>query len=626
MADFDITLENGKSYTVTAPDVQTAYNALMSMIKSQPPTGPMAPPRADDWATKSTPKSNRFGDVTGEATQQPWEAAKAYGRSVIDPNINITAEKLPEWLPQPVRSATGLLGDIGMTGLTTLGTGLSGAAGAIAEVFAGDKTQERKLARDLMMGMEVAVPELAGVSSSAVGMGRKAAMGSIPLQASQAAQAAQRLGVVPSAAMTGRGPALIASALESTPFSAGRMAGETERVVGQMSDISRKAAERIGMPTTIPAAGEAARTGAQQFVSNFQNKASLLYDEVDKYIPKTIQVRAPNTANALSEIVDVYKSTPDLAQADIAAFAKYRDVFNVDALARGNVPYAVLKDFRTQIGRAIGDMKGPFANFTEARLKKIYGALTEDMGAVANSQGPQAAKAFSRANTYYKAGNDRIKNTLTKVLNADTPEKAYNNIQGMLLEESPRSSIAALNGIKKSLPLDEFNQVSATIFDRLGRARAGAQDATGELFSPATFLTNWNKMSPSARRILVADKEVYSQLNDLAKIASTYKDALKERNVSRTGGTVGTLAAASTFGGGIATLNVPLMAGVAAAGAGLNISSRAMTNPTFLKALNKAAANDVSMLRQMALRGGEFSAEAQTLLRTMGAGQATGPQ
>ena len=110
MADFDITLENGKSYTVTAPDVQTAYNALMSMIKSQPPTGPMAPPRADDWATKSTPKSNRFGDVTGEATQQPWEAAKAYGRSVIDPNINITAEKLPEWLPQPVRSATGLLG------------------------------------------------------------------------------------------------------------------------------------------------------------------------------------------------------------------------------------------------------------------------------------------------------------------------------------------------------------------------------------------------------------------------------------------------------------------------------------------------------------------------------------
>ena len=79
-------------------------------------------------------------------------------------------------------------------------------------------------------------------------------------------------------------------------------------------------------------------------------------------------------------------------------------------------------------------------------------------------------------------------------------------------------------------------------------------------------------------------------------------------------------------GGGAATGNMTLIAAIAAGGAGLNITARAMTNPTFLKALNRAAKNDVSLLRQMALRGGEFSSEATTLLRTLGADQAVGPQ
>ena len=589
--------------------------------------GPMAPPRADQWATESTPKSNRFGDVTGEAIQQPWEAAKAYGRSTIDPNVNITADMLPSWLPQPIRSATGLVGDVAMTGLTTLGTGLSGLAGLTAETIAGDKTQERKLARDLMMGMEVAVPELAGIPSSGMNVGRRAGLLSLPTEASpaaQAAQAAERIGVVPSAAMTGRGPALIASGLESTPFSAGRMAGETERVVGQMENVARGAAERIGAPTTIAGAGEAAQTGAQTFVTNFQTKAGVLYDQVDKYIPPNTPVRASNTVEKLTEIVGPYIANPkgmELAGADIQKLIKYRK-----ALAGGQVSYEIIKDFRTQIGEAIGSLKGPLADVSEGRLKQLYGSLTMDMEDIARASGPEAYSAFKRANTYYKAGMQRIDDTLTKVLKAETPEKAYSNLYGMLLEDSPRSSIAALSGLKKSLPAEEFNQVSATIFDRLGRARAGAQDATGELFSPSTFLTNWNKMSPAARRVLVGDKEVFSQLEDLATIASTYKSALKETNVSRTAGTLGSMGTIGAVGGGAATGNMTLIAAIAAGGAGLNITARAMTNPTFLKALNRAAKNDVSLLRQMALRGGEFSSEATTLLRTLGADQAVGPQ
>ena len=587
--------------------------------------GPMAPPRADQWATESTPKSNRFGDVTGEAIQQPWEAAKAYGRSTIDPNVNITADMLPSWLPQPIRSATGLVGDVAMTGLTTLGTGLSGLAGLTAETIAGDKTQERKLARDLMMGMEVAVPELAGIPSSGMNVGRRAGLLSLPTEASpaaQAAQAAERIGVVPSAAMTGRGPALIASGLESTPFSAGRMAGETERVVGQMENVARGAAERIGAPTTI--AGAAAQAGAQTFVTNFQNKAKVLYDRIDKFIAPTALVRTNNTVEKLTEIVGPYlqnKASMGLAGPDITKLIGYRKT-----LAGGKVSYAVLKDFRTQIGEAITSMKGPLADVSNSRLKQLYGSLTMDMEDIARASGPEAYSAFKRANTYYKAGMQRIDDTLTKVLKAETPEKAYSNLYGMLLEDSPRSSIAALSGLKKSLPAEEFNQVSATIFDRLGRARAGAQDATGELFSPSTFLTNWNKMSPAARRVLVGDKEVFSQLEDLATIASTYKSALKETNVSRTAGTLGSMGTIGAVGGGAATGNMTLIAAIAAGGAGLNITARAMTNPTFLKALNRAAKNDVSLLRQMALRGGEFSSEATTLLRTLGADQAVGPQ
>lgn len=47
-----------------------------------------------------------------------------------------------------------------------LGTGLAGASGLVGEAVGQNQTDERQLARDLVMGLEVSAPELAGVSGT----------------------------------------------------------------------------------------------------------------------------------------------------------------------------------------------------------------------------------------------------------------------------------------------------------------------------------------------------------------------------------------------------------------------------------------------------------------------------
>ena len=53
-----------------------------------------------------------------------------------------------------------------------------------------------------------------------------------------------------------------------------------------------------------------------------------------------------------------------------------------------------------------------------------------------------------------------------------------------------------IKGIMKTLDPQQAEFVRGTITKRMGMANAGDQNATGEIFSPNKFLTEWNKISP----------------------------------------------------------------------------------------------------------------------------------
>ena len=100
-----------------------------------------------------------------------------------------------------------------------------------------------------------------------------------------------------------------------------------------------------------------------------------------------------------------------------------------------------------------------------------------------------------------------------------------------------KGGVQRLVRVINSLPKDERGSIRATIVDRLGRAKAGMQDVGGEVFSPAEFLTNWNKMSPEAKVALFGrDRRLTQALNDIAILADSTKQAQRFVNQSQTAG------------------------------------------------------------------------------------------
>ena len=112
-----------------------------------------------------------------------------------------------------------------------------------------------------------------------------------------------------------------------------------------------------------------------------------------------------------------------------------------------------------------------------------------------------------------------------------------------------------------SLPDDQANNVRASLIQRLGSSREGSQNAAGDNFSLATFLTNWNQIKGA--RNLIFSPETRQALDKLAKVADLGKLSEAERNNSRTGGVISRLLmGAGEFGGGAAILTGHIREGV----------------------------------------------------------------
>jgi hypothetical protein len=157
------------------------------------------------------------------------------------------------------------------------------------------------------------------------------------------------------------------------------------------------------------------------------------------------------------------------------------------------------------------------------------------MQATASRYGPAASNAFNRANSYARARANRIENVVSMILgpNQDkAPQTAFEAMQRLANEKGgdPLKLARAL----RSMPEEEANSVRATILDDLGNASAGHQNDKGDVFSPAAFITNWNKISDRAKNVLFTG-EHRKALDDLALVFSGMKSSDRFANTSKTG-------------------------------------------------------------------------------------------
>lgn len=427
--------------------------------------------------------------------------------------------------------------------------------------------------------------------------------------------AAEALGVAPSLGMRGNLGAKVAGSLEASAATRGPVVADAERATGQISAAAERTADMAGRGATRQDAGTALRQGAEDFKENFVAKSGKLYDDVRAYIPPGSTAPAGNTQAFLRQNLAVFDNVPNIARSvGNAGFKGWLD--DIDANG-GALSYEQMAALRTSVGEALGNISGPMADKSQGALKQLYGALSRDMEAAARAAGPRALAAFTRANNYYRAGQQRIEQALDLAFKAKGPEGAYESTMALAAGKGARANVSKLNSIKKSMDPEQWGTFVSTAIRRMGIPTPGAAGAE-EGFSAATFLTEWNKLDPAAKAVMFSGGGLPSglrpALENLAKVAEQAKRAGGQTNVSRSGAVAADLALAGALGADAMTgfTSGPAILAVIA-----NVSARAMTSPKFVNALASLGRGTKQGLVRLAAGDGPDAIEAANVLRLL---------
>jgi hypothetical protein len=260
--------------------------------------------------------------------------------------------------------------------------------------------------------------------------------------------------------------------------------------------------------------------------------------------------------------------------------------------ANTKLPYSTLADLRSRVGSMLTGSE-LVTDIPRAQVKQLYGGLSDDLRGAAQAAGPDAVQAFSRANNYYRAGMARM-DTLANVLDKNGgPEQIFNGAMSGTKDGATR-----LRSVMQSLQPEQQQVVASTVFQRMGQATAGNQNAAGDVFSPETFLTNYNRMSPEAKSALF-DRfpDLRDQADNLADVAQNLREGSRVfRNASGTAAaenqthTLRDVLVGTLMGGGGAAAGAEGVhhfgpQGLALAGTALAVpataygTARALTNP-----------------------------------------------
>lgn len=373
--------------------------------------------------------------------------------------------------------------------------------------------------------------------------------------------------------------------LSRVPGSAGRMA---KKAAAQSEEIAKgidSTAGRIAGKTSATQAGlkiQAGITGPGGFVDRTKSMQETLYNALDQYIPPATHSPVSNTQTALRDLTKVdpgaARTTAGLVSPKIKQIA---DDLAADAQT-GSVPYSTIKALRTRVGEMLED--GLVSDVPQKQLRRLYGALSEDLRQAADQAGPAAQRAWARANKYTRARSRRME-VLDEVVNkSGGPEAIFKAATAGTSEGATK-----LRSVLQSLDEQGQKAISATVLRRLGKSINSQQDDIGEKFSTETFLTNWNKLSTEAKSALFDrfGSDYRRDIDSLSKVAANLREGSKVFvNPSGTAQGGSQIAAASAGAAALAALGMgnPLPAvGLASALGGANLAARGMTNPNFVR-------------------------------------------
>lgn len=404
----------------------------------------------------------------------------------------------------------------------------------------------------------------------------------------------------------GRGTRIMTSGARSSPIGSGGVERAAQRTQQQIGAAADRAARSQADEATTDVAGQGVRSAAERYTKATSARGSRLYDRAYE-AAKGVRIKPLQTLAAIDDQLARLRENPSPDAASMA-----RELQGLRTNIENGVSVRGLRDARTNLSSGVFDGKlrsGP----ESAMYKSILGNIADDIDLGLRNAGREgAANMFRRADAFWKGRIEHIDEVLQPILGAGkSGEEIVSTLEGMA--RGQRGGNARLSRLLANMTEEEAGNVRAVVVDRLGKANPGAQNAEGDVFSAATFLTNWNKMTPQAKTSLFSDSKLRANLNDIAMLAEGTKASQALNNTSNTAAA----GIGAAYGAGAATS--PLKTIMAAGGQLL--TARLMASSGFARILARtskmpeasARRSLADQLKVLATREPALAADARAL-------------
>jgi len=496
-----------------------------------------------------------------------------------------------------VGSPTGPGAAITATEGAIVGAGMGNVVGGqvfdLAASLIGERVDTRNLGGAML---DSAVEFGAGAAGEKVGriigVGVKKAMGGAKEGAQQLVNSFKQFNITPQAgAVTGsRGLATLEHTLNGAPGSADIMQKQAEKVLLQTQRAAEKLINKFGTAKTQQGAGQVIKRAAEQAVERFGFTQTKAYDEAFDLIGADTVVSLNSIKALRLQMQSELAQAPETLGPTMSGAINTLRMLEHDAKVAGGIPFSALRMIRSNVGK---DLSSPGLSGSSGAqltaLKRIYGALTEDLSLAAQSSGKEAAKKLKVADRFTRMWMNTAAKDMDKIIKFDADERAYR-----FAMMSSKDGGSALARMRKHFTDDEWDTVAATTLHRLGLATPGRQNAAGDAFSVSSFLTNFNKLAPEAKDALFGGKRYANlrpQLDKLVEVIDSMKGAEAVANGSNTGRALMNFALLQGVGGalgaGVAGDSNGFGTGMATTTIGTVLAPRAaaklITNPKFVE-------------------------------------------
>jgi uncharacterized protein (DUF697 family) len=458
-------------------------------------------------------------DRTRELGGDMLNASAQYAAGATGLGPSVTAQQLPDAIPEVARRVIGGGADLGMaalTGVAGLSQGAAGLVGDAADAFGMNPASADRLSYDLAAmpdafagspGMVTrpganlprTTPEARPVAQAAARVeppvtalpDDPATVGRLVSQASrtekpnasqrrlaagmdidpEAKAAADSLGFdLPPDVMSNNQQIREAAGL--TRSQAGTSTSASWRdTVARASDRALEVMGEI-KSTNLSEISERVKTSLRATRDDLNTQAGAIYDQIGQQVGKRAIIEPNNMVRSLNETIMDLGGEAGMSKAE-------RDLF---ALVTGDQPitYERLSRERRAVGRAISRGDGPYADADQASLNRIYGAMAEDQLAnVERLAGPEARANLEAANALYTQQKD-LEGTIVSAFGKDGEGSIASKLVTAVNGGAKRGDISGLNRVLNAIPKDLRGEAMATAIGHVA-------SSTGSTASPFNF-------------------------------------------------------------------------------------------------------------------------------------------